>query len=227
MKHRFYAKTKTEQYQILFLIGLVAFSIIISSFIVSWITGFYLIGILIFSIVLSIIAPFFDTPSLKKSGKLLYHSPLFLSETPNNGVIIIHGGTLFDYVFVLDKKMNGTQRTKLILQLYLQGLLNLIEEYESHKNNKLKVRGTSYIINQNTAERIGFKIQKTDFVQKLILTFNYFNILVSSSIAKKKVSFPNLNDTKTFEATLIDLIERKEYISKLNSRLKNAMVNNQ
>ena len=225
MKHRFYAKTKKERNQILLLIGFGAFIVIISSLFVSWKTGFYLIGILVFSIVLSIIAPFFDTPSLKKSGNLIYHSLLFLSEKPKNGVIIIHGGTLFDYVFVLDKKMNGTQRTKLILQQYLQGLLNFIEQYEINKNDNLKVRGTSYIINENTAERIGFKIKKTDFVQKLILTFNYFNILVSSSVAKKKVSFPNLNDTKTFEATLIDLVERKEYISNLNSKLKSTIVN--
>jgi hypothetical protein len=180
---------------------------------------------LIFSIVLSIIAPFFDTPSLKKSGAITYHSLLFLSEKPKNGVLIIHGGTLFDYVFVLDKKMNGTLRTKFILQQYLQGLLNLIEQYEINENGNLKVRGTSYIINESTAKRIGFTINKTDFVQKMILTYNYFNILISASIAKDKLSFPNLNDTKTFEATLIDLVERKEYIRNLNSKLKSTIAN--
>ncbi len=93
-------------------------------------------------------------------------------------------------------------------------------------NANLKLRGTSYIINESTAERIGFTITKTDFVQKMIITYNYFNILISSSIAKDKLSFPNLNDTKTFEATLIDLVERKEYIRNLNSKLKSAIANN-
>lgn len=223
MEHRFYTKTQKERNQILVLIGLGAFAIIISSLFIAWKTGFHLIGILVFSIVLSIIASFFDTPSLKKSGKLIYHSLLFLSEKPKNGVIIIHGGTLFDYVFVLDKKMNGKQRTKLILQQYLQGLVDLIEQYEINKNDNIKVRGTSYIINEKTAERIGFKIKRTDLIQKVILTFNYFNLLISSSLAKKKISFPNLNDTKTFEASLIDLIERKEYISNLNNKLKNTL----
>jgi hypothetical protein len=223
MKHRFYTKTQKERNQILLLIGFSAFVVIILSLLVSWITGFYLIVFLIFSIVLSIIAPFFDTPSLKKSGAITYHSLLFLSEKPKNGVLIIHGGTLFDYVFVLDKKMNGTLRTKFILQQYLQGLLNLIEQYEINENGNLKVRGTSYIINESTAKRIGFTINKTDFVQKMILTYNYFNILISASIAKDKLSFPNLNDTKTFEATLIDLVERKEYIRNLNSKLKSTV----
>lgn len=226
MKHRFYTKTEKEQNKILLLIGFGAFIVILSFLFISFKTGFYLIGILVLSIVLSIVAPFFDTPSLKKSKKLIYHSLLFLSEKPKNGVIIIHGGTLFDYVFVLDKKMNGRQRTKFILQQYLQGLLNLIEQYEfNNKNGNLKVRGTSYIINESTAERIGFRINKTDFIQKLIITFNYFNILISSSIAKDKLSFPNLNDTKTFEATLNDLVERKEYIRNLNNKLKSTIAN--
>ncbi len=226
MKHRFYAKTKKERTQILALIGFCACILIISFLFLSWKTGFYVIGIISFSIVLSIIAPFFDTPALKKSGNLIYYTPLFLSEKPKNGVIVIHGGTLFDYVFVLDKKMNGTQRTKLILQQYLQGLLNFIEQHEINENGNLKVRGTSYVINENTAKRIGFKIKKTDVVQKLILGFNYFNILVSSSIAKNKLSFPNLKGTKTFEATLNDLVERKDYISNLNNKLKSTISDN-
>ena len=41
-------------------------------------------------------------------------------------MIKIHGGTLFDYVFVIDQKMNGKQRTNFIIQQYLEGLLNLI-----------------------------------------------------------------------------------------------------
>lgn len=223
MEHRFYTKTKREQNQIFLLIGIGAFLAILFVLFVSWTIGFFLLGILIFSIVLSIVAPFFDTPSLVKSGKLMYHSPLFLSEKPKKGVVIIHGGTLFDYVFVLDKKMNGTQRTKFILQQYVEGLLNFIEHYKDHSDDALVVRGTSYIINAKTAERLGFKIRGTDFGQTLILTFNYFNIMLSSSFAKKKLSFPKLNDTKTFEASLDDLAARKVYINRLNEKLKSTM----
>jgi len=193
------------------------------SIIISIYSGIYLIGILIFGITLSIIAPFFDMPSLKKSGRMIYYSPLFITEKPKDGLIKIHGGTLFDYYFVIEKKMNGKQRTDFIIQQYLEGLLNLIEKYERDKN--MKISGTSYIINKRTAEKIGFEIINTDILQRLILTYNYFNILISNSIAKNKLTFPNLNKTETFESNIRQLLERKEYIEKLNKSLKSTIAN--
>lgn len=119
--------------------------------------------------------------------------------------------------------MNGKQRTNFIIQQYLSGLLSFLEE---HKNNKqIKIRGTSYIINKRTAEKVGFKIIKTDILQKIILSYNYFNILISYSIAKNKLSFPSLSKTKTFEADIAQLIEKKEFIKKLNKLLKNTIAN--
>ena len=225
MKHRFYTKTKKEQNKIFIVIAVCALAIIVPSIVLSIYSGFYLIGILILVITLSVIAPFFDMPSLKKSGKMIYHSPLFIAEKPKNGLIKIHGGTLFDYFFVIDKTMNGKQRTNFIIQQYLEGLLRLIEKYENNKT--MKIKGTSYILNQRTAEKIGFQIVKTDILQKIILTYNYFNILISNSIAKNKLSFPKLNKTKTFEADLSQLLERKEYIEKLNNLLKSTIANNE
>ena len=217
LRHRFYQKSKREQHQIQLWIGLGAFTVLLAASFISWITGIYLISFLIFPITLSIIAPFFDTPALKKSGKLMYHSSLFLSEKPKDGLIKIHGGTLFDYVFVLDRKMNGRQRTNIILQQYLEGLLSLIDEHDKTQN--MKISGTSYIINKRTAERVGFTVTKTDTIQKFILMFNYFNVLITYSIAKGKLSFPKLNRTMTFEANLNVLIERKTFIRQLNEKL--------
>jgi len=219
MQHKFYNKSKKQRNQLLFSIGFGAFSLIALSLFLSFILNFYPLGIFTFWIVLSIIAPFFDTPSLKKSGHLIYHSSLFLSEKPKNSLITIHGGTLFDYTFVLDKEMNGSYRTKYILQQYLEGLLDLISRYEIDKSSNYTVRGTSYIVNERTADRMGFKTVKTNFIQSLILTFNYPNLIASFSLAKGKLSFPNLNATKTYEAKLDQLIDRKEYINALNNKL--------
>ncbi|MEQ8945964.1 MAG: hypothetical protein RIC90_00740 [Balneola sp.] len=226
MRHRFYLKSKKEQQKIQLLIALFALIVTLATLFISWIIEFYLFAILIFPITLSILAPFFDTPSLKKSGSLIYYSPLFLSEKPKNGTIQIHGGTLFDYVFVIASSMNGKQRTTFIIQQYLEGLLNLIEEKEKNKDDDLLIRGTSYIVNERTAQRIGFKVIKTDSIQKLILLFNYFNVLISYSIAKGKLSFPKLKETKTFETKLNELIERKELIRNMNEKLKSTIANN-
>ena len=223
MNHRFYNKNKKEQNSILIVIAICSLIIILLSAIISIYSGIYLVGILTFAITLSIIAPFFDMPSLKKSGRMIYYSPLFIAEKPNKGLIKIHGGTLFDYYFVIDKNMNGKQRTDFIIQQYLDGLLHLIKKYENDK--KMKIRGTSYIINKRTAEKIGFEIVETDILQKIILIYNYFNILISNSIAKNKLSFPKLNKTKTFDTDLSQLLKRKEYIEKLNKSLKSTIAN--
>ncbi len=223
MKHRFYNKSKSEQNKIQSVIVLSALAIKLLSIFLSWKTGIYLIAIFTFPIVLSLIASFIDTPSMKKSGRLIYYSPLFITEKPKNDIITIHGGTLFDYVFVINKKMTGKQSTDFIIQQYLEGLLSMIETYEDTKNSDLRICGTSYIINQRTAERIGLKIVKTDYFQKMILLYNYFNIFISNSIAKNKIAFPNLNKTKTFETDLKTLIEHKVYIAQLNQKLESSI----
>ncbi len=225
MRHRFYIKSKKEQNQIQFLIGFFALMVILTSLFISWKTGIYLFVILTFPITLSIIAPFFDTPSLKKSGGVKYYSSLFLAERPKNGMIKIHGGTLFDYFFVIDQKMNGKQRTNFIIQQYLEGLLNLIEENEINKSENIKISGTSYIINDRTAQRAGFKVIKIDYIQKFILIYNYLNVLIKYSIAKGKLSFPKLKETKTFETTINELVKRKYFIRNLNEKLKSTIAN--
>jgi len=67
LKHRFYNKNKKEQNKILIVIALASLTILLLSIIISIYSEIYLIGIFIFSVTLSIIAPFFDMPSLKKA----------------------------------------------------------------------------------------------------------------------------------------------------------------
>ena len=107
-----------------------------------------------------------------------------------------------------------------ILQQYLEGLLNLIETYENGENKRVKFTGTTYILNARTAEKLGFKVRKIGGIQLLILSMNYFNLLTSNSMAKRKLAFPNLRKAISFEANLEDLIEKKALIKALSDRLK-------
>ncbi|MEJ8803516.1 hypothetical protein [Pontibacter sp. H249] len=177
-------------------------------------------------ITLSVIAPFFDTPSLKKKGKLVYYSPLFLAEKEKNGVITIHGATLFDYVYVIDRQLSGKQRTTFVIQSYLEGVLALINEYEALGTYSIKIKGTSYILSKSTAKKLGFTEVKTDFVQKVILIYNYVNLALSHSIAKAKLSLPNFGNVRTFEAELSTLVDKKQYMLQLKEKLKNNTANN-
>jgi len=224
MDHKYYLKSIKEQNLIQLKIGVFAFFFNLVVLALSIFSGLYFFPFLSIIITLSIIAPFFDIPTLKKKGELIYYSPLFIAEKEKNGIIIAHGGSLFDYVFVIDKKLTGKQRTNFILQKYLEGILNLIDDCEKNHNTSVKIKGTTYILNDRTAHKIGLKIVKTDFIQKLILIYNYVNVLVSNSIAKKKISFPKMTNIKTFESELKVLIERKEFIRELNTKLKNTIV---
>ncbi|UBZ13693.1 hypothetical protein LDL77_17640 [Flagellimonas marinaquae] len=222
MTHKFYSKTKKEQSRILIWILLLALLVIILSCWLAWVIQFYFFGIIMFLAVITLVAPFIDVPSMKKSGKLHYHSLLMLSEKPKDGVIKIHGGTLFDYVFVIDKEMTGNQRKTFIIQQYVEGLLNLLKNTDLESSTT--IQGTSYIINKRTAQRIGFEVVPTDHLQKFILAYNYLNVLVTYSIAKGKLSFPKINKTITFEANLKDIGQKKDFLITLNKKLKSEQV---
>lgn len=220
MEHNFYLKSKKEQFNIQFKIGLAAFAFNLGIAIISIPFDFYFFIVISIIITLSIIAPFYDVPSLKKSGKLVYYSNLFVAEKEKNGVITVHGGTLFDYVFTLNKNFNGSKRTNYILQQYLEGILNLINTYETKRDSQVKIKGTTYILNERTAEKLGLKVVGTDFIQKFILLFNYANLLVTNSFAKRKITFPKLNRIKTFECNIAELVTKRAYIIRLNESLK-------
>lgn len=222
MEHRFYQKTKKEQTRIQVLVGLITLMILLLVIVLSWWTKMYLLIFIAFPVIISLVAPFFDAPSLKESGRVVYLSSLLLAEKPKNGIMKIHGGTLFDYFFVIDSELKGRQRINFILSKFLQGLLKLIEEKKNSNEDELIIRGTSYIINERTARNIGFKIIETDNLQKLILIFNYFNLLVSQSFARGKLSFPKLSNIKTFEMKVSELIEKEGLIKKLSERLANS-----
>ncbi|MFT6369382.1 MAG: hypothetical protein ACJAWH_000459 [Maribacter sp.] len=222
MNHSYYLKSNKEQNHIQLKIGAATFALNLMVLVVSLWSGYYFFIFLSISVTGSIIAPFFDIPALKKNGKLIYYSSLFVAEKEQKGIIKIHGGSLFDYVFVIDKTLSGKQRTNFILQKYLEGLLNLIDVCEKDGNTVVKIKGTTYILNERTANKIGFNSIKTDIIQKIILIYNYVNVLISNSIAKRKISFPKMNTIKTFESTIAELIKRREFIEGLNDKLKNT-----
>lgn len=106
MTHKFYQKTEREQSSILWMtIGalIITCGIIL---LISMVTGFYLLLILL-PVLMLIAAPFVDLPMGKKAGKFIYHSPLFIAEKERDNKIVVHGGTLFDYIHTIHPEMNA------------------------------------------------------------------------------------------------------------------------
>ncbi|WP_121667952.1 hypothetical protein [Mesonia aquimarina] len=211
LSHRFYNLSSFQKrvyfFSIIFLllIFLVLFSIVV----------FYYqlyISFLGFPITLSIFAPFIDVPSGVKQNKLQYLSPLCLMENKNDK-IFIHGGTLFDYLFVLHKRIPPAQRKKIILKQFAEGLLHLIET----EKEATKIEATTYILNKRTAKKMGFSIAAPTFIQQLILSYNYILLLISKSYAAGKLSFPKLSATKKLTSDVESLKKNKAFLKRISS----------
>ena len=158
-----------------------------------------------------------------KSGKLEYQSCLLISEREKDNQILIHGGTLFDYFFILDKNTTANQRKNAIISEYLRGLLELIDSNQESLNTQVK--GTTYILNERTATKIGFEVEKTDSIQKIILLLNYPNLVASKSFVNKKISLPNLKQIKTYKSDIDTLNKNREKIEKINDQIRNIITN--
>lgn len=218
LAHPFYQKPlKEQQTQLFWSVAILVLSIVFLV-VLALITSWYWIMMLIIPVIM-VAAPFVDTPLGKKNGKLIYFSPMLITEKPGAHKIILHGGTLFDYFHVLDSKMSGAQRTRFIIQSYLEGLLCLMEAYPTPQNPPLVLEGTSYILQDNAAGKLGFEAVPTNGAQLLIMVLNYPTLIIAQSISRKKLSFPNLMKTKTFRTTLDQLKEKEDYIRQLHRLL--------
>ena len=172
--------------------------------------------VIILAIMISIVAPFFDVPPLIEKGKLKYYSLFLLAEQEKDKIIKIHGGTLFDYYFVFQGEMTKQERTKIVLLEYLKGLRNLVQ----NTDEDVKIQGTSYIINERTANKLGLKKVATNGIQILIIFFNYINIMLSISLVNKSIAFPDLSKIKTFEGKISDMKEKEVFINNLIEKLE-------
>ncbi len=221
LTHNFY--NKTEKHQKLYYLKVITalFLTLLAAFALIYVSQLYLLSIFVPLIVL-LFAPFLDTPKGITKGTLVYQSPLLITQTTKKK-IILHGGTLFDYVFVLNNQFPKTLRKKIIIIGYLRGLLNLIEAYEMKRIEDQPIEGTSYIINKRTAEKIGLVPTTTNVGQYLILILNYLVLMISYSYVNGKLSFPKLRDIRTFNGSVSELVERKQFIQDLEKFLTQSV----
>ncbi|OJJ14295.1 hypothetical protein BKI52_43205 [marine bacterium AO1-C] len=219
LKNKYFELSPKQQKRFQVKLGLYSVVIIACiSFVLSLIASYLLLMIpLIITLTISLIAPFFDVPSLVAQKRLNYYSLFLLGEKERQGTIKIHAGTLFDYYFVFDKAIGSEERRKLILLEYLKGMMNIIQQEKA----EISIEGTSYIINERTAKKIGLKKVQTNGVQKLILAFNYVNLMVSLFFVKKGVYFPDLSRVSTFRGQIIDIKKNEQYIKRLILKIEN------
>lgn len=164
------------------------------------------------------LAPIFTLMGLYK-----YLSPMLLVYSPNQKKYDLHNGTSFDYLFVMRKVKTGRPFQNTILAYYLEGLLKIIEELEAGKiPPSIIISGTSYFFSESTAERLGFTIvpASSNKFLKFNLYLNFIDLTWTYSLAKGKLTFPNLKATKGVTIQGEELLNRKDYIVGLHAYLK-------
>ena len=183
-------------------------------FYVIW-PGLLVVIFLAMGVTLSVVAPFFDVPAMVRRGKLRYYAPFLLAEPVKDGVMTLHGGTLFDYYFTLAPAATGAQRRRRVVRGYLEGLLAILDD----QPDPVVLRGTSYIIRQATAKRLGFRSVPTEGLRGLVLILNFLPLTVSLSYVRRTLTWPRLRRMSTFEATVGELRTHRAYLETVLRRL--------
>lgn len=220
MTHTFYSLTSKQQF--LFQLKLAALFILVNLAVGSllFFTGLPFLIVFFAAFSLSVFAPFVDVPSGVKAGSLIYYSPLLIGEKVRKNRLVLHSGSLFDYYFVLNKQHSPQQKKKQIFKGYIDGLLEVISQFENKQPTGITVKATSYILNPRTAKKIGLKQTNTDFLQSLILYFNFINLTCALSMQNNKLSWPKMQQIFTYQGDLDALIEKKSDLLALQQRLE-------
>ncbi len=216
-QHHFFSKSRQKQNSILFtIIILLVLCISVVGLLIYFLSAPILF--IFIPILFLVFAPFIDVPQGVKTGQLIYLSPFLLHTKEKNNKIELHGGTLFDYYFMLDPSHNALERKQLILKNYVIGLLNLIDKFRERKE-PLEIEATTYFIGENTAKKFGFQNKRINLLQKIILIFNYIPLLISNSIANKGFTLPKLSKARTIRSNTNELIDKEELILKYYERV--------
>jgi len=178
-----------------------------------------ILGVLLVFIITPI-CQFLIAPMMKLTGVYTYVSPMLLIYSANDKRYDLHNGTSFDYLFVYPGNKSGIRWQNRLLYYYLEGLLKIIQDLEDDKiPDTIEVRGSTYFFSEQTAARLGFETKKTGGAEKFNLLINYLDLVWTYSLAKGKLSLPNLFKIQTATTTGKKLMEKKEDLQRLRDYL--------
>lgn len=139
----------------------------------------------------------------------------------NQKTIDLHNGSSFDYLTKMSHVQPGIEWKNKMLYYYLSALLNIIHDIENKKlSPDISIRGSSYFLSQRSADKLGFTVNKTSFIEKLNISLNYIDLIWMYSLSNKKLSFPDLKNMTTVKTNAADLLKAKNTIMALHSRLQ-------
>lgn len=168
------------------------------------------------------IIQFLITPLFTLLNFYTYYSPMVVSFGNNKRFIDLHNGASFDYLMEMPHIKPGIKWKNKMLHHYLNALLKIINQIENEVlPSNITIRGSSYFLGQRSAEKLGFKVSKASFLEKLNITLNYVDLIWMYSLSNGKLTFPNLVSITTVSTKGNELIKRKQKIIELSNRLEN------
>ncbi len=192
----------------LFYIGWMSFSLIESS----W--------HLIFIFILIPWLHFCATPLFHLLGIYQYLTPPVFVFRPNSKKYDLHNGNLMDYIYAFYKKKKGESIQKYILKNYANSCLQIISKINCGElPNTVQIVGYSYFFNKRTANKLGFKIGKTDTVTKFCSYLNLIEIILLYCFIKGRLAIPKFWDGKTFFTTGEALCKKQQFIENFLKKL--------
>jgi len=215
--HRFYSWSRTKQNLFLFFCYSLFFLIILLSF--SGLFFGHIWSLCLFPLIF-IPAQLVDTPTGMRRGRLLYFSPLFLVEQDKDNNFILHGGSLFDFLFVFKWHDAGETARRRLVTDFLSGLLAFTHYLKANDLGDAVVKGSSYFFSYRNAKRYGFDVDSTAQSQQIILSMNYIVILATYSFTRGKLALPPISHMKTVQSTGATLIKHQERLSSSLTRIQ-------
>ena len=167
------------------------------------------------------VSQFLYTPLFTLTGGYTYYSPMLLGYMANEKQIDLHSGTSFDYLFVLRQVKPGIDLRNTTLMYHVEGLLNLIAKIENKQiSESVTIVGTSYFFNERTLAKLGFQIEKASLFYQLNLFLNFIDLWWMYSLAKGKISIPELWNAKKARIQGAQLCAQKATLERLYQHLK-------
>ena len=164
---------------------------------------------------------FSSTPFLSLVGIYKFLSPMLLVNMPSDKKYELHNGTPFNYLLTMRKVPAGYPAQNKLLRYYVDGLLKIVESIEAKDlHPEVAIEGTSYFFSEQTAQRLGFSIQKPPIFWLLNAALNYVDLTWMYSYSKGRLCFPKLSKMKKAVVKGADLVSNKAYLLQLKQLLK-------
>ncbi len=167
------------------------------------------------------ISQFLFTPIYKLTGGYTYYAPMLLGYMANDKQVDLHSGTSFDHLFVLRKIKSGLPLRNKIMEYHLEGLLHLIKLIEEKRiPASVNIIGTSYFFNDRTLNKLGFQLENPTLFYRINLLINFIDLFWMYSLSKGQVAIPAVWNAKKASIKGDVLLQQKEKLEGLYSKLK-------